>query len=79
VNIGRAELMTMGELAEIIIRPTIGMNAKMDELQAATGRQVLRLDWGYSEQNRLGDHIWWVSNVRKFQSHYPDWSFKTSR
>jgi CDP-paratose 2-epimerase len=34
------------------------------------------MDWGYSEQNRLGDHIWWVSDVRKFQSHYPDWSFK---
>lgn len=34
------------------------------------------MDWSYSEQNRLGDHIWWVSDVRKFQSHYPDWSFK---
>jgi CDP-paratose 2-epimerase len=22
---------------------------------------------------RLSDHIWWVSDVRKFQSHYPEW------
>lgn len=27
----------------------------------------------YSEQNRLGDHIWYVSDLRKFQSHYPGW------
>lgn len=27
----------------------------------------------YSENNRAGDHIWWVSNVAKFRRHYPDW------
>jgi CDP-paratose 2-epimerase len=30
----------------------------------------------YSDQNRIGDHIWWVSDVRKFKSHYPKWDFK---
>ncbi|MBW7899086.1 CDP-paratose 2-epimerase [Candidatus Brocadiaceae bacterium B188] len=25
---------------------------------------------------RIGDHIWWISDVRKFQNHYPKWSFK---
>lgn len=34
------------------------------------------MDWSYSEDNRLGDHIWWVSDVQKFKSHYPDWEFK---
>ena len=29
----------------------------------------------YVEQNRSGDHIWWVSDVRKFQNHYPDWHY----
>jgi CDP-paratose 2-epimerase len=29
----------------------------------------------YSEENRLGDHIWWISDVRKFQSHYPEWRY----
>jgi len=29
-----------------------------------------------SDQSRSGDHIWWVSDVRKFQSHYPTWSYK---
>lgn len=27
----------------------------------------------YSETNRKGDHIWWISSVDKFCSHYPDW------
>jgi CDP-paratose 2-epimerase len=31
------------------------------------------LKWTYVEQNRSGDHIWWISSNAKFQSHYPDW------
>jgi CDP-paratose 2-epimerase len=31
------------------------------------------LNWTYSEQNRTGDHIWWISNNSKFESHYPNW------
>jgi CDP-paratose 2-epimerase len=27
----------------------------------------------YMDANRIGDHIWWVSDVSKFKSHYPDW------
>ncbi len=37
-----------------------------------TGRP---LEWTYTETNRTGDHIWWVSDVAKFQSHYPNWHF----
>ncbi len=25
---------------------------------------------------RIGDHIWWISDVRKFRNHYPEWNFK---
>ena len=32
------------------------------------------MNYTYSETNRMGDHIWWVSDVSKFQSHYPDWN-----
>jgi CDP-paratose 2-epimerase len=31
------------------------------------------LQWRYSDQNRTGDHIWWISDLSKFQSHYPNW------
>lgn len=27
----------------------------------------------YMDQARIGDHIWWVSSVEKFKTHYPDW------
>jgi CDP-paratose 2-epimerase len=32
-----------------------------------------RLDWRYVEQNRTGDHIWWISDLSHFQSLYPEW------
>ena len=35
-----------------------------------------QLDRGYVEDNRVGDHIWWVSDVRKFQRHYPNWRYR---
>ena len=27
----------------------------------------------YVEDNRIGDHIWYISNLKKFKSHYPNW------
>ena len=30
----------------------------------------------YSDTNRIGDHIWWISDVSKFQSHYPEWNWE---
>jgi CDP-paratose 2-epimerase len=32
-----------------------------------------KLDWNYIESNRIGDHIWWISDVQKFKDHYPSW------
>lgn len=29
----------------------------------------------YVPTNRIGDHIWWISDVKKFQTHYPDWKY----
>lgn len=28
------------------------------------------------DQNRSGDHIWWISDVRKFKNDYPDWDYR---
>ena len=38
--------------------------------QELTGRE---LRWTYSEQNRIGDHIWWISDNARFAGHYPAW------
>ncbi len=43
----------------------------IDLCQAVAGRE---LDWSYSEDNRVGDHIWWISDINKFKDHFP--SFK---
>jgi CDP-paratose 2-epimerase len=45
----------------------------IDLCQEISGRS---LDWTYLEDNRIGDHIWWISDVRKFQEHYPAWSYR---
>lgn len=29
----------------------------------------------YNSKNRIGDHKWYISNVSKFKSHYPDWDY----
>lgn len=31
-----------------------------------------------SEKNRIGDHIWYISDLSKFKSHYPDWNLTIS-
>jgi CDP-paratose 2-epimerase len=38
--------------------------------QDIAGRE---LSWTYEEKNRIGDHIWYVSNIGKFRNHYPTW------
>ena len=38
--------------------------------QELSGREM---QLSFEETNRIGDHIWWVSDVSKFQSHYPKW------
>ena len=38
--------------------------------QAIAGKE---LHSTYAEQNRIGDHIWWIGDNGKFESHYPEW------
>ena len=38
-----------------------------------TGRPM---SWTLDDKARTGDHIWWISDVRRFQNHYPDWRYK---
>jgi len=34
------------------------------------------LKYSLLDDARSGDHIWYVSDVRKFQNHYPNFSFE---
>lgn len=35
-----------------------------------------QLQCEYVDQHRQGDHIWWISDVSRFQQHYPNWQHK---
>ena len=45
----------------------------IDLCEEISGR---KLTWNYVEDNRIGDHIWWISDVRKFEQHFPKWKFR---
>lgn len=34
------------------------------------------LRWSYTETNRIGDHIWWITDNGRFESHYPEWKLE---
>ncbi len=52
-------------------------NCSMLEAIATCERLTGRaMDWTYDETNRAGDHIWYISDVRRFQSHFPDWRYR---
>lgn len=35
-----------------------------------------KLNYTYNDSSRTGDHIWWISDTRKFSRHYPEWNPK---
>jgi CDP-paratose 2-epimerase len=42
----------------------------IDLVQEVTGEEMTTT---YTDSNRIGDHIWWISDNGRFASHYPDW------
>ncbi|SIR60870.1 NAD-dependent epimerase/dehydratase family protein [Bosea sp. TND4EK4] len=43
----------------------------IDLFEEAFGK---KLDREYVPQSRPGDHIWWISDMGRFQKHYPSWT-----
>jgi len=35
-----------------------------------------KINYSYKETSRIGDHIWWISDISKFKNHYPKWEYK---
>ena len=35
-----------------------------------------RLEWTYQDKNRVGDHIWWISDNGRFSRDFPEWKQK---
>lgn len=50
----------------------ISMLEAIDRIQEISGEE---LSFTISEDHRIGDHIWYISNVNKFKQHYPNWNY----
>ena len=35
-----------------------------------------KMNYSYSDDNRIGDHIWYISDLSKFKKHFPNWNWK---
>ena len=35
-----------------------------------------KLNWTYQDESRIGDHIWWISDVNRFRKDFPGWEYK---
>ena len=45
----------------------------MEAIQICEEITARKLNYTYQEHNRIGDHIWWISDTSKFSQHYPAW------
>lgn len=51
----------------------ISMLEAIDQIEKRLSKKA---NYELSDENRIGDHIWYISDVSKFKSHYPDWDFE---
>jgi CDP-paratose 2-epimerase len=49
----------------------VSMLEAIDLSQRIAGRE---LEWALSDEARIGDHRWWISDVEAFRRDYPQWS-----
>lgn len=48
----------------------ISMLEAIDKIEKLTGKKAIV---SYLDEARVGDHIWYISNLDKFKKHYPEW------
>jgi CDP-paratose 2-epimerase len=66
---GEAEVFNIGGGRE----SNCSMIEAIDLCQAITGK---KMNYKYSEDNRSGDHIWYISDLAKFKARYPGWKIR---
>ncbi len=54
---------------------SVSLLEAISRIETLTGRKI---NWTYSDQARIGDHICYISNLTKLKSHYPGWSVTRS-
>lgn len=51
----------------------ISMLEAIERIEKILGKKA---NYEYVENNRSGDHIWYISDVSKFKKHYPEWNYE---
>jgi CDP-paratose 2-epimerase len=51
-------------------RSNCSMLEAIEVCERISGRE---LEWKLSDEARIGDHRWWISDVAAFEADYPDW------
>jgi CDP-paratose 2-epimerase len=51
----------------------ISMLESIEKTEKILGKKAV---YEYNEKNRIGDHIWYISDVSKFRRHYPEWEYE---
>ncbi|MBU0634243.1 MAG: NAD-dependent epimerase/dehydratase family protein [Candidatus Omnitrophica bacterium] len=45
----------------------------VEKIEKMLGKKLV---YEYSEKNRIGDHVWYISDISKFKKHYPEWRMR---
>lgn len=45
----------------------------LEAINLCEGISGKKMNYEYVEKNRIGDHMWWISDISKFKAHYPEW------
>jgi CDP-paratose 2-epimerase len=56
-----------------------GRESNCSMLEAIEGCERIagrELEWELADENRIGDHRWWISDLSEFQRDYPDWKLR---
>ena len=51
----------------------ISMIEAIEKIEKILGKKAI---YEYKNENRKGDHIWYISDVSKFKKHFPNWTYK---
>lgn len=62
-----------GEVYNIGGGPTSNCSV-LEAVELAESITGAEMTTSYDDTNRIGDHIWWVSSLERFQAHYPGWA-----
>ena len=48
----------------------------IEALEMVENISQIKIKREFLKKNRVGDHIWYISNINKFKKHYPNWKQK---